>query len=72
MRPDIVRIVNNYMLQKVYMIVISTQGMDDQTEIEKVRVAIRQTRSTREHDRVVAVYMVRIKGYAVQAAADIL
>ena len=46
--------------------------MDDQAEVEKVRVAIRRTRGAREHDRIVAVNMVRIKGYTVQAAADIL
>ena len=46
--------------------------MDEQTEAEKVRVAIRQTRGAREHDRIVAVNIVRVRGSTVQAAADIL
>ena len=46
--------------------------MDEQTEAEKVRVAIRRTHGAREHDRVVAVNMVRINGFAIQVVADIL
>lgn len=46
--------------------------MDDQTEAEKIRVALRRTRSTREYARVVAVNMVRVKGFAASATADAL
>ena len=46
--------------------------MNDQTEAEKIRAALRQTRGTREYARVVAVNMVRVKEFAASATADAL
>lgn len=46
--------------------------MDDQTEIKKIKAALRQTRGTRKYARVVAVNMVRVKGFAALATADAL
>ena len=46
--------------------------MDDQTEVKKIRAALRRTRGTREYARIVAVNMVRIRGSTIQEAADTL
>ena len=46
--------------------------MDEQTEAEKIRAALRRTRGTREYARIVAVNIVRVRGSTVQAAADTL
>ena len=46
--------------------------MNDQTEAKKIKTALKQTRGTCEYARVVAVNMVRIKGFAASVAADAL
>ena len=46
--------------------------MDGQTKAKKIRVALRQTRCTREYARVVAMNTVRVKGFAASATADAL
>ena len=54
------------------MIPISTRRMNDQTEAKKIKTALKQTWGTREYARVVAVNMVRVKGFAVSVVADAL
>ncbi|MCE2509090.1 MAG: hypothetical protein J4G04_07345 [Nitrosopumilaceae archaeon] len=46
--------------------------MNGQTESKKNRIALKKTRSTREYARVVAVNMVRVKGFTVSAVAAAL
>ena len=46
--------------------------MNDQTKAEKIKTALMQTRGTREYARVVAVNMVRVKGFTVSVVADAL
>ena len=46
--------------------------MDDQTEIKKIRTALRQTRGTRKYARVVAVNMVRVNRQNPTFAAEML
>ena len=46
--------------------------MDEQTEVEKIRAALRQTRGTREYARVVAVNMVRVNRQSPIFAAKML
>ena len=46
--------------------------MNNQTDVQKIKAALKQTKSATQHARIVAVNMVRIKGHAVSAAADVL
>ena len=46
--------------------------MNNQTEAEKIKAALRQTRGTREYARVVAVNMVRVNGQSPIFAAKML
>ena len=46
--------------------------MDDQTEAEKIRMTLKQTRGTREYARVVAVNMVRVNRQSPIFAAEML
>ena len=39
---------------------------------KKIKAALKQTKSTTQYARIVAVNMVRIKGYTISAAADVL
>ena len=54
------------------MIAVPTRRMDDQTEAEKIKVALRQTWGTREYARVVAVNMVRVNRQSPTFAAKML
>ncbi len=46
--------------------------MNDQTDAQKIKTALKQTKSATQYARIVAVNMVRIKGYTVSVAADVL
>ncbi len=46
--------------------------MSNQTDAQKIKAALKQTKSTTQYARIVAVNMVRIKGYTISAAADVL
>ncbi len=46
--------------------------MNNQTNAQKIKAALKQTKSATQHARIVAVNMVRIKGYTISAAADVL
>ena len=46
--------------------------MNNQTDAQKIKAALKQTKSATQHARIVAVNMVRIKGHAVSLAADVL
>ena len=54
------------------MIAIPTRRIDDQTEAEKIKVALKQTRGTREYARVVVVNMVRVNRQSPTFAAKML
>ena len=54
------------------MIVILTRRMDDQSEAEKIKAALRQTRGTREYARVVTVNIVYVNRQSPTFAAKML